>query len=152
MISRKPISTAALPTLFFLASTAISLAQTPQPPLSPPNIIGSAIEQAAPPTREAQAKPPEDMIVVEAEPETLEIPDGETLLVKVFRIENSKEEDWYGLQEILAPMRFKDMTMADITEAANRVTSYHREKGYMTAKAYVPPQDASDGHIQPFIL
>jgi len=139
---RKLIVTAALPALFFMAFTVAAFAQTPS---APPN-IGGALEQATPPpSREAQAKPPETMIVVEAEPETLEIPDGETLLVKVFRIENSKEEDWSSLQEILARWRFKDMTMADITEAANAVTIYHREKGYMTARAYVPPQDATNG-------
>jgi len=137
MISLKSIITAALPAAFFFASTVMPFAQAPD--------IGGALEQSAPPTRETPAKTPETLIVVEQAPEALEMADGETLLVKAFRIENSKEEDWRGLQEMLAPLHFKDMTMADITAAVNMVTLYHREKGYMTARAYVPPQDASNG-------
>ena len=137
MILRKPLVTVILLIPFFLAFAAALLAQAPN--------IGGALEQSAPPSREATAKPPETLISIEEAPDTLEIPDGETMLIKAFRIENSKEEDWRGLQEMLAPLRFKEMTMADIMDAANRVTLYHRDRGYMTAKAYVPPQDATNG-------
>ena len=140
---KKPVAAAVILTPFFFAFTSAALAQTPSP--TPPTNIGGALEQAAPPPRETPAKPPEILTVVEVEPETLEIPDGETLLVKVFRIENAKEEDWRGLQEVFAPMRFREMTMADIIEAVNQVTAYHRDRGYMTAKAYVPKQDAVNG-------
>ena len=85
---KNPVITAIIPALFlvtFIVSTAFAQA---------PN-IGGALEQAAPPPRETQAKAPEAVAIFEDEAlETLEIPDGETLLIKVFRIENSKEEDW----------------------------------------------------------
>jgi len=138
MILHKQVIAALLPILLFFTFTAASLAQTPN--------IGGALEQSAPPTpRETPAKPPETLIPIEEAPETLEIPEGETLLIKVFRIENSEEEDWRSLQEMLAPLQFKEMTMSDITDAANQVTLYYRERGYITAKAYVPPQDATNG-------
>ena len=137
MILRITIIMVILPTLVFFAFTTGLRAQTPN--------IGGALEQSAPPPRETPAKPSETLISLEEAPETLEIPDGETLLIKVFRIENSKEEDWRNLQEMLAPLRFKEMTMADVMDAANKVTLYHRDRGYITAKAYVPPQDATNG-------
>ncbi len=36
--------------------------------------------------------------------------------------------------------------MAEITEAANKVTLFYRDKGYLVAKAYVPKQDADRRH------
>ena len=122
---------------FFFMFAVTATAQTPN--------IGGAIEQAAPPLKEVAAGPQETTIIFAQEPDTLEIPAGETILIKVFRIENSREEDWRSLQELLVPWSFKEMTMADIMEVANKVTLYHRDKGYITAKAYVPPQDATNG-------
>jgi hemolysin activation/secretion protein len=42
--------------------------------------------------------------------------------------------------------------MAEITEAANKLTAFYRNKGYMVAKAYVPKQDATSGILTIKIL
>ena len=132
------ITIALLTPFFFAFIVSGALAQTPN--------IGGAIEQTAPPPVESPAKPPESpAIAVEEPPENLELSEGETILIKAFRIENSDERDWRPLQNLLVPYRFMEMSMYDITEAANLITVYYRDKGYMLAKAWVPKQDASNG-------
>ena len=121
----------------FMASAAF--AQTPN--------IGGAVEQAAPPRKEAPAaKAPETPVVIEdAPPEVLELAEGERILIKAFRIEDSREEDWRPLQELLVPYRFREMSMADIAEAADQIMIYYRNLGFLIAQTYVPKQDATNG-------
>ena len=134
-----PFIAAILLTSFFLTLTvANALAQTPN--------IGGALEQAAPPSMESPPKPPASPVIVLDEPsESLDLSEDERILVKVFRIENSAERDWKPLQNLLAPYRFMEMSMADIYEAANLITTYYRDKNYMLARAWIPKQDASNG-------
>ena len=67
---------------------------------------------------------------------------SESLLVKAFLIEDSREEDWRPLQELLVPYRFREMSIADIAETADLITLYYRNIGFLIAQACVPKQDA----------
>ena len=121
----------------FMASS--SFAQTPN--------IGGAVEQAAPPRKETPAaKAPETPVLVEdAPPVVLQLAEGERILIKAFRIEDSREQDWRPLQDLLVPYRFREMSMADIAEAADQITLYYRNHGFLIAQTYVPKQDATNG-------
>ena len=124
--------------LFFTLGASNAVAQTPN--------IGGAMEQTAPPPKEPPSKPPETPVFAFNDPpESFGLTEDERILVKVFRIENSEERDWKPLQNLLAPYRFMEMSMADITEAANLITAYYRDKNYLLARAWIPKQDASNG-------
>ena len=68
-------------------------------------------------------------------------------MVKDFKIEGALKGDQAKLSTLLAPYKDKELTMAEITEAANKITVFYRDKGYLVAKAYVPKQDATEGTL-----
>ena len=51
------------------------------------------------------------------------------------------------LEELLADMVGSEHTLAELNEAAARVTAYYHEKGYIVSRAYIPPQEIEDGAI-----
>jgi hemolysin activation/secretion protein len=115
--------------------------------------IGEALKQATPPPKEAREKPPapeKPVIVQEAEP--LSIPEGKTIFVKDFRVEGASPADKAALAKVLEPYTNRELNMAQIMEAASKVTLFYRDKGYLVARAYVPKQDATDGILTITIL
>lgn len=108
--------------------------------------IGDAIKGAAPPPSEPKkpATPPEIPVIVQEE-KPLSLADGEKLFVKDFKLEGAEQADMPELAAILAPYRNRELTMAEITELANKLTLFCRGRGYLVAKAYVPKQDAKNG-------
>ena len=135
------IETMMAATLLVVLMTQAAFAQTPN--------IGDAVEQAAPPKKEVSAaKAPEAPVVIEeTPPDVLELDEGEKILIKAFKIEDVQEKDWRILQELLAPYRFREMSMGDIAEAADHITLYYRNRGFMIAQTYVPKQDATHGEL-----
>ncbi len=108
--------------------------------------IGDAIKGATPPPSEPKkpAPPPEVPVIVQEE-KPLSLADGEKLFVKDFKLEGAEQADAAELSALLAPYRNRELTMAEITEVANKLTLFCRNRGYLVAKAYVPKQDARDG-------
>ncbi len=105
--------------------------------------IGGAVKGAETPPSEARPVPksPETPVIIQEAEKPFAMPEGEKLLVKDFKLEGSLAGDEAKLSALLAPYRDKELTMAQITEAANKVTLFYRNKGYLVAKAYVPKQD-----------
>ncbi|OPY71445.1 MAG: Heme/hemopexin transporter protein HuxB precursor [Syntrophorhabdus sp. PtaU1.Bin002] len=109
--------------------------------------IGGAVKQATPPPAETPAKkepPPAPVITLEEE-KPFSLREGEKIFVKDFRFEGAEKAHETELLTLLAPYKGRELTMAEIMEAANKVTLFYRNKGYPVAKAYMPKQDARDG-------
>ena len=109
--------------------------------------IGDAIKQAPPPPDETKTAPtkPETPVIVEEGQKPFSMPEGEKIFIKDFKVEGSKPGDEAGIAALLAPHRNRELTMAEITQAANKLTLFYRDRGYLLAKAYVPKQDARGG-------
>ncbi len=109
--------------------------------------IGDAVKQAAPPPAETkkEAPPKEAPVIIQEAEKPFALPEGGKIFVKDFKIEDASKADEAQLSALLEPYRNKELTMAEITEAANKLTLFLRDKGYLVAKAYVPKQDASGG-------
>jgi hemolysin activation/secretion protein len=107
--------------------------------------IGDALKGAATPPTEAKQPPstPETPVIIQEE-KPFSLPEGKKVFIKDFTIEGALKEDEAKLSVLLDPYKNKELTMAEITEAANKVTLFYRDKGYLVAKAYVPKQDAKD--------
>jgi len=72
--------------------------------------------------------------------------DKETLLVKHFEVEGPANiVGEAAIHEVLAPYEGRKLTLAEVYEAADKVTVLYREAGYLVAKTYVPAQDARSG-------
>ncbi len=109
--------------------------------------IGDAVKEATPPPpeRPAQKEAPATPVIIQEEEKPFSLPEGEKIFIKDFRLEGAKQGDETELSALLDPYKNRELTMAEITEAANKVTLFYRNKGYLVAKAYVPKQDARDG-------
>lgn len=128
----------------------LSAQSTPQPPNYG---AGSAVQQTAPPATTATPAIPKEQkappVVVNAEPERpLGLAPAEKLFVREILVPSDDEEVHAALLRVVAPYLNRELTMAEINEAAARVTRYYRNRGFIVARAYLPRQDASDGVLE----
>ena len=92
-------------------------------------------------TGESKVETPEE------ETPSLNIPESEKVLVKDFIIDGQDVYPEDRLKALLADKKGKKLSFKDIQEGADRITRYFREKGYIVAKTYIPPQDVTAGIV-----
>ncbi|SFQ15134.1 Hemolysin activation/secretion protein [Variovorax sp. OK605] len=136
----------ALATLFALCLCAIDSHGQALP--LPSYGIGDAVREAQqPPRPPAPARPPAPVIDAPQE-RPMNLPAGETLAVRAFRVEEGAElVPQAELQLALDPYQGRALSMAEIEQAAAKVSALYRAHGYLVARAYVPRQDASGGTL-----
>lgn len=83
----------------------------------------------------------------EEETPSLNIPESEKVLVKDFIIDGQDVYPEDRLKALLADKKGKKLSFKDIQDGADRITRYFREKGYIVAKTYIPPQDVTAGVV-----
>lgn len=109
--------------------------------------IGDAVKGTlAPPTPEPRQPKAPAPVIIQQQEAPLALPGGETLFVRAFRVEGPEPLP-AELESTLAPYRNRALSMAEIDEAASRITLLYRAQGLLVAHAYVPKQDASDGTL-----
>lgn len=92
-------------------------------------------------TGESKVETPEEVTP------SLNIPESEKVLVKDFIIDGQDVYPEDRLKALLADKKGKKLSFRDIQEGADRITRYFREKGYIVAKTYIPPQDVTAGVV-----
>lgn len=92
-------------------------------------------------TGESKVETPEE------ETPSLNIPESEKVLVKDFIIDGQDVYPEDRLKALLADKKGKKLSFNDIQDGADRITRYFREKGYIVAKTYIPPQDVTAGVV-----
>lgn len=132
--------------LIFCTWAGAAHAQTAPPPVPPFN-SGDALREAKPPPPAPASQPPAPPEIQE-DGRTLSMPSGETLTVHRFVFEGAGLIADAELQAEVAPYRDRALTMAEIQQAAGKVTGLYRDRGYLLARAYVPRQDAADGTLR----
>lgn len=129
-----------------LAVTSPALAQN-SPPVPQYN-IGDAVRQAdearQAPLPQAGATPILPRLV---EPQ-FTLKDKSTLFVRSFKIDGQGQASEAEIRAIVAPYENRKLNLAEIYEAADKITTLYRSKGYLVAKAYVPAQDARNGVLR----
>jgi len=91
-----------------------------------------------------QEAPPAPVILQEAEV-PLTLVEGEKLFIRDFHVDGAEFLDASALSAVLDPYRNRELNMAEVTAAANKVTVLCRDRGYLVARAYVPKQAVQDG-------
>jgi len=119
-----------------------------QVPVLPYN-IGQAVRAA----EEAQRGAPQPSGTAEAVlPQPVEPPltlaDKETLFVRRIEVDGPSLVDEKEVREVLSPYENRDLTLAEIYKAADKLSTLYRDHGYPVAKAYVPAQDARSGLLR----
>lgn len=83
----------------------------------------------------------------EEETPSLNIPETEKVLVKDFTIDGQDIYSEDTLKALLADKKGKELSFRDIQDGADRITRFFRQKGYIVAKTYIPPQDVTAGIV-----
>ncbi|CDN62113.1 putative activation/secretion signal peptide protein [Burkholderia cenocepacia H111] len=126
-----------------LLVTGFAHAQVPVPS------AGQSIRdiEAAPPSLPAAARPDIDLPPVEPPPAPAHDA-GPRVAVRGFAIEGNTVIATERLQALLVEFMHRDLSFAELQQAASRITHYYRERGYVLARAYLPRQDIDDGTIR----
>lgn len=83
----------------------------------------------------------------EEETPSLNIPETEKVMVKDFTIDGQDIYSEDTLKALLADKKGKELSFKDIQDGADRITRFFRQKGYIVAKTYIPPQDVTAGIV-----
>ncbi len=87
--------------------------------------------------------------IAPAEPEPASNDDaGPRVTVSAFAIEGNAAIPAARLAPLLGDLVGRDLSFADLQRAANRITTYYREHGYVLARAYLPGQDIEHGVVR----
>ena len=74
------------------------------------------------------------------------------ITVTQFDIEGNTSIPTNELQDLLTDQLGRRLSLADLKNAAARLTALYRERGFLVARAYLPVQDVQDGKIKILIL
>lgn len=77
---------------------------------------------------------------------------GPRVLVKKFRVTGNTVISTKKLEALVASEEGKELTLDELREVAARITDYYASKGYILARAYLPPQDVREGIIEIAVL
>ncbi|WP_322088606.1 ShlB/FhaC/HecB family hemolysin secretion/activation protein [Burkholderia sp. BCC1999] len=73
---------------------------------------------------------------------------GPRVLVRTFEIGGNTVFDDATLQACVADLTGEMLGFADLQRAAERITTYYRERGYVLARAYLPKQEIDGGVVR----
>ena len=76
------------------------------------------------------------------------MPNTAPFLVRQLRVEGNTVFDSATLQALLAPMQDKRLTLPQIAEGIEAITTYYRAAGYPLARAIIPAQTIEDGVVR----
>jgi hemolysin activation/secretion protein len=132
--------------LLTLAATFPAHAQNV--PAVPHYGIGDAVRQGEESRQPPLPAPAAAPILVQPVEPPLTLKNNETLTVRTIQVEGPNLASEAEIRAVLAPYENRALTLVQIYEAADKVTTLYRGHGYLVAKAYVPAQDARGGVLR----
>src|SRR5690606_38701609 len=88
----------------------------------------------------------EELTLPEAAPDAAPVaPGGPAVLVDRFVVTGAEAIPTATLEALLTDLQGKALTLAELQEAAARVTRHYRDQGYFLTRAYPPRQHVSEG-------
>ncbi|MCV2349199.1 ShlB/FhaC/HecB family hemolysin secretion/activation protein [Paucibacter sp. Y2R2-4] len=82
----------------------------------------------------------------------LVLPGGRQVLISGVQIAGNTVIDSATLATLLADAPGKSFDLAGLRDLADRVSSFYQQRGFLFARAYLPPQDVSDGLLRIQVL
>lgn len=83
------------------------------------------------------------------QPEILLLPEGQTCFqVGTIELKGTTLLTEMEQAELTAPYLGKCITLGDINNLLRVITNLYTEKGFVTSRGFVPPQDINDGHFE----
>jgi len=81
----------------------------------------------------------------EAGEEELLADEGEAVMIRQIRVEGVTLLSEADIRAVVAEYEGKELTFRQMQRAVDRITDQYRLKGYVTSRAYMPPQTIEDG-------
>lgn len=128
-----------------LASSVPVWAQVPPNNVSPGAII-QGIQQRDP--GQTQTKPPKDTIDT-SQPDfdpTSTLPQTK-IQVQSITVKDATLLDTDEIDQLTAPYVGREVTLAELQELGQKLTALYREKGYVTSRVFIPPQEVEGGQL-----
>ncbi len=72
---------------------------------------------------------------------------GPKVVIKDIQVEGPQVFKAQDLEPIVAPYRGKDLSLSEMQKIADEITAFYRIKGYVTSRAYIPPQNLKNGGL-----
>jgi hemolysin activation/secretion protein len=129
-----------------LAHSAVSTAQTR------PGAGQVLRELGRPDAAPRPAPAPAPPIVAPPEPRSARPDDDAAIVVAGFHVSGATAFPPARLERLLDPWRGRALTLAELQDAAERISSHYREHGYLLARAYLPAQTISDQRVEIAVL
>jgi hemolysin activation/secretion protein len=82
----------------------------------------------------------------------LVLPGGRQVLISSVQLSGNTVIDSATLEELLADAAGKKLDLAGLRELADRVGAFYQQRGFLFARAYLPPQELSDGVLRIQVL
>lgn len=79
-------------------------------------------------------------------------PDAQRMFIRSLTVTGNQALSSAELQPLLGPWVGRELTVPDLLTAAQAITKYYRDRGYILARAYLPAQEIRDGHIDIAVL
>lgn len=95
--------------------------------------------------------PPPPRVTEPPAPEVKPAPEIRFLL-KETRISGNTVFETGDLTGLLSDILGKEVGFNELRQAAERITAYYRERGYLLSRAYLPPQEIRDGVVEIAVL
>ena len=136
--------------LVALALAGAALAQVPS--VRPPTDAGRQLEDSRTGGAPRPPSPAPRLDVPEPVRPALTAPDSFRVQVKGFRITGATVFTEDQLKPLLAAYVGRELSLADLEEAAAVISRFYRDRGYFVARAYVPAQEIRDGVVEITVL
>jgi hemolysin activation/secretion protein len=117
----------------------------------PPDSGTPLREMQQPVPAPAKPAPPVPRIETPERP-ALTAPAATRFQVKVIRVTGNTVFSAAQLEALVSEFAGRELGLAELQEAAARITRFYRENGYPVARAYLPAQDVRDGVVEIAVL
>jgi len=73
--------------------------------------------------------------------------EDEKVLIKEIIVEGASLVSAGEIEEVISIFKNTELTLKDMQKVADLITDLYRQKGYLTSRAYLPPQKIKDGRL-----
>jgi hemolysin activation/secretion protein len=92
-------------------------------------------------------KPKEPPVIEKEEKPKIKFAEEEKIFVKQFKVEGATILDAKTIRTLIEPYENMELTLDDISIAAEAITNAYRKKGYITVYSFIPVQEIKDGIV-----
>jgi hemolysin activation/secretion protein len=144
-MSKKTISLVTFLILFSFLFSLSSFSQTPDATQTTGGILQQEQQMKTSEELEQRVRQKKEKAEEKGEGEQLPEQEGETVLIEQINVEGVSLIEQSKIKDITSQYEGKEISLRTMQKIADLITDLYREAGYVTSRAYLPPQTIQDG-------